>query len=436
VVRNWCKQWLTGLNLAVALLGVCISTSCANAQDQRPVLPGSVPRVQAPQPSETLRLTFNNPGESKPIVIDADEITIWAENGQRVLLLRGQVLVQQNVVRTRMQNGAAWIDMESYKRTGIWHVQMYGEGSVAVDDGVAPKNADRAVLDLNTRGELKLNSHAKPLSKEPQTNDPVLQRGNAERSPPPAKPLAPATAIQPKAPVASGVSAGPSAAAAPWTPPIIQQASYQSPMLDNQPGGATPGRTVQGPPAAVPPPITPTIPAPVIPGAPPPAPVIPGPGGPPAAVPVAPGPAVPVPGVAPRDMPGPPLPPPSTAAVPPTPVADSPTRQFSVAPRNASLFSVEALPSQPGDNGLQTYIINGGGIINLRNSVGNGMLDIEADRIVIWTKGVDAKELTSPTGVTTDGNQGQRHFEFYLAGNVELRQQVGKDAHLLRADEL
>ncbi len=395
MVRNWFAQWLDRPLLAAAFLAGGVCTSCALAQERGPS-PGAIPRAQAPQPAETLRLTFDAPGDSKPVVVDADEIAIWAEDGRRVVVLRGRVLIQQNVIQTRCQQAVAWIDEDNFKRTGIQHLELYCEGEVGVDNSADLKRADRAVLTFNTRGELKLNAHAKPIVQQAQANDPLVLRGRSERAPEtprhaPTSAPRPAAAppLTPPAPVNPPVTSP-----APFVPGVIQQTAFQE---------SAPARTVQGPPP-VPPdtPVLPTLPAPRVGDA--------------------------VPGVAPLDAP-------SRPAVHAPLAIDSPTRQFSVLPRNSHGYSIDAPPPQPGDNGLQTIIVTGGVILTVRNAAGTDMLDIEADRLVIWTRGVTPQQLLNPNALGAEPD-GQRHLEFYLAGNVELRQTVGKDSHILRADEI
>ena len=62
------------------------------------------------------------------------------------------------------------------------------------------------------------------------------------------------------------------------------------------------------------------------------------------------------------------------------------------------------------------------------------MIDIEADNALIWSRqGITQQmmdNLRRPEGQTS------RDLEFYLSGNVEIRQQNVKDARILRADEI
>lgn len=132
--------------------------------------------------------------------------------------------------------------------------------------------------------------------------------------------------------------------------------------------------------------------------------------------------------------PGPtPLPPPSRAApgVPGPAVLEGASREYSVSPRTAGSFNVKMEPF--GDN-QQAIIVTGGVILTLRDVKGIGLLDLEADRLVIWTRNLNASQVID--GVKKSNNQSSRDLEFYLAGNVEIRQQSKKDSRIIRADEV
>src|SRR5207249_1560935 len=131
----------------------------------------------------------------------------------------------------------------------------------------------------------------------------------------------------------------------------------------------------------------------------------------------------------------PPLQGPRPTPQPPPPASgglrDGPPRQFSIAPRTASMYQMQsfALP-----NGEQAIVFTGGVILNVRTDDRNGLVDIEADRLVFWTRG-NAQQLLGNLR-TPQGTTSTRETEFYLAGNVEIRQVSGKDARTLRADEV
>src|SRR5262249_39198930 len=130
----------------------------------------------------------------------------------------------------------------------------------------------------------------------------------------------------------------------------------------------------------------------------------------------------------------PPAPPPARApAAPPGPhgMLQGPPRSFSVAPRTSSHFQFQSF-NMP--NGEQVGAFTGGIILNIRAHDQSGIVGIEADPPVVWPRGTGQDflgNLRPPQGSSTT-----RETEFYLAGNVELRQQNGPEVRTLRCDEL
>src|SRR5205085_3025406 len=76
-----------------------------------------------------------------------------------------------------------------------------------------------------------------------------------------------------------------------------------------------------------------------------------------------------------------------------------------------------------------------GVIVSVRNVPNVGLLDMEADRLVIWTRGGDPQKLIK--SLRQEGHGG-KDLEFYLAGNVEIRQEefTAREKKTLRADEV
>src|SRR5207245_3401131 len=129
-----------------------------------------------------VRLSQNIPGDSKPILLHADEISTWVEGHQRVLLLKGMVLVEHGLIQGRMQGAVGWVDQERTRRTGILHLDLYAEGDVHLEGEVEARTGPQAFVDLNTRGQLKLRSHERKVIQQPRTDEPLYRRAVAQRS--------------------------------------------------------------------------------------------------------------------------------------------------------------------------------------------------------------------------------------------------------------
>jgi hypothetical protein len=160
----------------------------------------------------------------------------------------------------------------------------------------------------------------------------------------------------------------------------------------------------------------------------------PPPGTPPPAVPPAGAPGLPSPSPpAPVPEVPPPTPPPGStpsAQAAPAPANQAPPRHIRITPRGAEFHEDSTLLP----NGEMAYVITGGVIITISNPAdGIAVLDMEADRLVIWKKG-NLQETLS--GMRRPGGTTTREAEFYLAGNVEIRSRGTNEEHTLRADEV
>lgn len=373
--QGWKKRWIWGLSLGILIL----SAALGGAQD-------------------LLRFTRNQPGDSKPINWYADEITTWTESGQRIVVLKGRVLVQQGVTTFRAQRAVGWIDEDRWKRTRIYHVELFGEGEVQIENGTQSKNAPKAMLELNTRGELRFKSQTGKVVQQSRPDDPLYQRARAERPPPP-------SGVQP----AGGPVPNPGG---------LQRTSFQ-------PVGPAPQPIVpvQG--------FTPS------PGTPPSSTLMPpvfGPGGPSATPP--PGATAPPPPSSGSNAgtPGrgegasfPTSPRPGTSPLPPT---NGPPRVLSIAPRTSAPFETQSFPLPTGE---QAIVITGGIILRVNNMQNMGIVDIEADRLVFWTRGNTQQVLG---GMRSPSGQSTRELELYLAGNVEIRQRGEQGERTLKADQV
>jgi hypothetical protein len=273
---------------------------------------------------------------------------------------------------------------------------------------------------------VKLKSQQSKVVQQPMVNDPLYRKAATEL----AGVVAPApvgvqpvsgvgkTGITPPAPPPTRPLPGQSGAASRVPSPIQQVSGFQVPSNETPiiPAG---GQVPPGnPPASGN--VPPVLPGPSPSGAGPP----PSTGMPPVTVPNPQAPAAmpplavaPPPGPYPESAPGPPPAPP-------------PLRQLRIVPRTSLpiQYKFDTLP-----NGEQALFITGGIILTVLGAPGTtGLLDIEADRVIVWSHG-NLQNLMS--GAQTPEGHSTREGEFYLAGNVEIRAQSGPETRTLRADE-
>jgi hypothetical protein len=258
-----------GTLVAAAVAAACGGLPNLGAQERT-----GPPGAPAPDPAaEVARLTRNVPGDSTPIVVGADDVATWVENGQRIVMARGKVLVQEGVVQIRANQAVTFVDL----RAGILHMEVYAEGEVQIDNSSAVKTAPRAFVSLTTRGEFRLRAYKNKVLQQSLTDDPLIQRARTERaasapsSPavaapttktsasanwppppprPPAEPPGPVRQVDYEEPQAP--QTGPQPTPAPIGPPMLQPTGPTPPTL--QPTGPTPP-TPPSQPGAKPPPV-------------------------------------------------------------------------------------------------------------------------------------------------------------------------------------
>jgi hypothetical protein len=363
---------------------------------------------------DLIRFPYNVPGDSKPVVLHADEMATWVERGERIVLLRGKVLVEHGVVQARMQQAAAWIDQERYRRTGILRVEIYAEGEIRIQNGPEILTGARAFLDLSTRGEVKLRAQSSKVTQHPQPDDPFYQR-----------------ALEVRAGQVRQNSDGPVKQASLSNDPV-QQASFQVSLTP------PPAQPAQPEPPAPQGAEAPSIPGPAPPGAGSSAPDgLASPFGPSSSAAASdrdptPSPTSPVQNT--RPPPGP-APPPLPGGTGPRGPLQGPARQFSILPRTSAGFEGPDISLQP--NGEYVIVVTGGVILIVRATDGSPMLDVEADRLVLWTRNNPQQFFSN---LRSQQGQTSREVEFFLTGNVEIRSQGGPpkrpENRVLRAEEV
>lgn len=378
---------------------------------------------------EAVRWSQHVPGDSKPIMLDADEVGTWVEGEQRVVLLHGKVLLEHGTVHLRADEATVWIDQGAKRRTGVYQLRVVVFGAVQLDKGLETLSSDKATLELSTRGEVRLKSHTSRVVQQALMGDKLYLRARAELglappAPRPSPKVVPASGIQRTGGVtpASGVvpaggavvvpqqGSPPAVTPAPAPPnpapvakPPFSQTQLTPPSSQSGSAGAPPGVPLPAAPPAAPP----SIPTP----APEPAVVPPLPGGPP---------SVPGPDEA---LPGP-----------------RPLVPFTLRPRSSGKYQTNTITLPTGDK-AEVFI---GGIILTVEDPRIGVLDLEADRLVIWHKANAGQSIQQASGPPATPGQNSREVEFYLSGNVELRQlhvekRSGRPtpvARTLRCDEL
>lgn len=359
-----------------------------------------------PQPGSFDGLTYsrNLAGESKALVLESDQGAVWSSGDETCIALNGRVMAQLGFMNLRSARAIAWANIAKYRQTGVWIVDIYAE-DLLLDTGAESRSSAKGLISVSTRGELKFQASKEKVTRQDLSGDPLYQRASAARY------------------SAKGTAKAPGSTAATNS---ILPASAQQPTQSSSPGiGLPPLPPIQpmapmGPSAsASPPPPEPETPSPSL-GETPTFPAVP--------------PPVSVSG-------------PEAQLQRPSPLATSPDepffepsaplRQFSIAPRTNAGFESNFGP-QAGDE--QALIITGGVIMNFRNVEGASLIDVEADRVVIWTKGANARQmmdnLKSKTGSA-------REMEIYLSGNVELRSVEARgpkgiqgQTRTIRADEV
>jgi hypothetical protein len=386
-----------------------------------------------------------------PIQITADHAATWIEKDDRVFLLQGNVRLEHGPKTVTMGRGVVWVDMQRLARDGVYFVQAYGEDGIELSVGGDKKQGPRGLVTMATKGQIGVRPTVSKMLEQNMATDPAYTRAADERwrvsgrgqAPPPAPaaagPIRQVQAVELQPPVPAQVADAPPAPL--LAPPL--PAIDPPPLVPEQPSAPLPPPALDQPakvlPASLPVPtpmatpvqqvqaLDPPAPPAVLPDVIPPAQVAPVPPATGPLTPTTPGP-IPVP-------PPPPFfgPPAKTPPLPPgLPPAEA--RQFSIRPRSSSGFQFDG-ETKTTPNGESVFVISEPVIVSIidpKNKL--GVLDIEADRIVLWDRGgAGAKlleNLKGPEGETT------HHMEFYVSGHVEVRSKTKDKETILRCDDI
>ncbi len=328
---------------------------------------------------DAVRQSLVAPGNAQPVQINADNIATWTEGGRRIFFLQGKVSIEQGVISLRMPQGVVWVDEEGKQKSGIYNIDVYGEGGVTIDNGPQGQAADSAIVQLATRGVVRIKAYGGPVEQAMRADEVLFQRARAVKAAAPtvaATPLVVAETPRPQ----------------PAPPKPLPKDLATTPIMPPSLLPSTPA--IQQVQALQPPP---------------------------------------APNVAP--IPSTELPPAPSAELPPPPREFSgPARRFSVKPRTGQGISLDSFPA----GGETAYVIAKGVIVTVGDpSDPKGFLDIEADRMVFWSKGNPREifnKMQSSEGETSNS------LELYLTGNVEIRTLSKANSRgqteTLRADEV
>ncbi len=334
-----------------------------------------------------LNETFTSDGSSQPIQLSAEQISTWTEAGQQIFLLQGGMVVNQATTTIRGSDGVVWVDMSRYQSERVLLVTVYGENPIGLERNNAAVNADYGFVRLATSNKMDIKAFKSKIAQEDKSGDAVYRRALASRPADVALPIRKVdAAVQPL-----------------WAAPVANEGIR---LVGGTQPAPLPAPPVLGPKD---PPI-PNLPTTVF------------------QIPSEPSnPAAPI---LPQGVPGPPGVP---AAPAPAPVKSPP--QISIRPRYDGDLQVQYKPL--ADN-MTAVIVSGGVtlIVTVPSDTPGGkpsVLDMEADRAVIWTKGGGPPLLG---GVKSPQNVENGAHEIYLAGHVELRTRTKGEVETLRADEV
>jgi hypothetical protein len=155
-------MWKQCLSAAASLVCALLSFSSATAQ--------------AP-----LNWAQNVPGNSKPIILYSDDVTSWSEKGNRIFLLKGKVWIEHGVVQIQVPQCTIWVDEAKRRLSGIYHVDVYADGEVSLQDGPNATAGVGGHMELNTRGEIHLKAYRAKVVQAPAPADAVFLRAVAMR---------------------------------------------------------------------------------------------------------------------------------------------------------------------------------------------------------------------------------------------------------------
>jgi len=387
--------------------------------------------------------------EARSIELRADQVQTWTEGSFLWVLLEDQAEIRQGNVSLRSDRAVARIERAGRSGGSIHRVDLYLEGSVhdPADSGRVYRDVrtslisrDKYGLEARTSGgrhhltgrpqglpllarafpESRLDKRpaaiAQPEIKTSLPSTPIETSANLAAENPPLP--APSTTDPPRSSETTAVLGSDllpfgSSAEAPSTEPTSGKVDpavkpAQTPSTDPTLPGSAPGFPDDFSARPVVDPVPPGDPTPMAPNS--------VPLGPSSLPPISDGPPTqlrPLPDAAPVAPPG------LDPLAPAAPVLTDSQRITDIIPRGLGAIDFETLKEQP--DGTQIFVIRNGVNVQMRSKE-QGVVDIEADNVVIWRR---KEGRTGPPRVDFNGqfvDNNSDPLELYLEGHVILRQ--------------
>ncbi|MBI3464467.1 MAG: hypothetical protein HY000_15645, partial [Planctomycetes bacterium] len=122
-------------------------------------------------------------------------------------------------------------------------------------------------------------------------------------------------------------------------------------------------------------------------------------------------------------------------AMPPTiapaqPAQPPPARRIRMYPRSSVKYQAEVIRRE-GPPPEHVAIVTGGVNVLIEGVEGFGTIDVQTDRMVLWTRATDAPNVFGETQ-----QSGDTPLEMYLEGNVVIRQGTGTTQRVIKADQV
>lgn len=118
--------------------------------------------------------------DAKPIVVAADKAQGWTDGNFHMLLLRGNVVIEQGLTRVRMKEALLWIGQGGDQPGAVVPAQIYGEGDVTVEKDGKREKHDKLFLEWRTSGGLRLTSQQE--LGQASADEPFYRRAVDERA--------------------------------------------------------------------------------------------------------------------------------------------------------------------------------------------------------------------------------------------------------------